>query len=264
MESSSLSTICSYFVYSGAGNRFILSESCPTIGEIIALCRKTHTDGFLFIQPSSIADIRLIIFNDDGSRPAMCGNGLRCAIAHVAQVSSNDPILVETDSGLYSGRFYSWDRVIVDMTLPDFGLCKCILSEKIPGFSDSVVKVNTGVPHIVVFVDDISKINVDVYGKQFRYHPDFSPDGTNVNFVEIKSKRELYIRTYERGLERESAACGTGATAAAIAMAQQCNWNNVDITAITIENVRIKISMHNGGVYLEAPVQLERTFFFIP
>ncbi|SYX08717.1 Diaminopimelate epimerase,diaminopimelate epimerase,Diaminopimelate epimerase,diaminopimelate epimerase,Diaminopimelate epimerase [Chlamydia poikilotherma] len=257
MVSFSHSTIYKPYLYSGAGNRFILSETCPEIATISVLCKEEQVDGFLLVLPSSLADAKLIIFNDDGSRPKMCGNGLRCVIAHLSSVLSKEEISVETDSGIYFGKFYSWDRVVVDMTLPDWKYRCHRLSYTMSQIPKEIFSVNTGVPHLVVFFDDVSSVPVDLWGSFLRYHEDFLPEGTNVNFIEAMSSEEFRIRTYERGLERESLACGTGVIAAALVASRRYSLSNTQIRMWTWSNILIKISLDCDRVYLEGPVNKE-------
>ncbi|WP_041468008.1 bifunctional diaminopimelate epimerase/glutamate racemase [Chlamydia felis] len=254
MASFSRSTICKRYFFSGAGNRFILSEACPDITMIPNLCREHQVDGFLHVLPSSIADAKLIIFNDDGSRPNMCGNGLRCVIAYLSSVLEKEEISVETDSGVYSGKFYSWDRVVVDMTLPNWKYRSHQLTHTLSDLPKEVFSIDTGVPHVIVFVEDLSSVPVNLWGSFLRYHEDFAPQGTNVNFVQAQDFREIHMRTYERGLERESLACGTGATAAALVLAKRYGLSNTKIHIWTWNRILIKISLDSDRVYLEGPV----------
>ncbi|MFJ1509125.1 bifunctional diaminopimelate epimerase/glutamate racemase [Chlamydia crocodili] len=257
MASFSRSAIYKPYLYSGAGNRFILSETCPEIATISVLCKEEQVDGFLLILPSSVADAKLIIFNDDGSRPKMCGNGLRCAIAHLSSVLRKEEISVETDSGIYFGKFYSWDRVVVDMTLPDWKYHCHSLSYTISQIPKKIFSINTGVPHLVVFVDNVSCVPIDLWGSFLRYHEDFLPQGTNVNFVEGINSKEFRIRTYERGLERECLACGTGVTAAALVASRRYNLSNTQMRIRTWSDILIKIFLDGDRVYLEGPVNKE-------
>ncbi|WP_348663764.1 bifunctional diaminopimelate epimerase/glutamate racemase [Chlamydia vaughanii] len=258
MASCSHSTISNYHLYSGAGNRFILSEaSCPDHQTLLTLCNKHQVDGLLLVLPSSIADARFIIFNNDGSRASMCGNGLRCVIAHVASALEKEEVSIETDSGVYQGVFCSWDCVIVNMTLPHWNFHTHRLSHALPGLPQDVFSIDTGVPHLVVFVSDLSITPVDFWGRFLRYHKDFSPQGTNVNFAKILNSNELQIRTYERGLERESAACGTGATAVALVSANYYSWQDTKITIRTWNNILLGISLIGDQVFLEGPVNKE-------
>lgn len=261
MASCSLLTTCKKFIYSGAGNRFILStEGSPDSNSICSLCREHQVDGMLCISPSSFVDARLVIFNADGSRPSMCGNGLRCAMAHVSTLVSKESISIETDSGVYSGIVYSFQRVLMDMTRAQWHYRCCQLSHTITGLPKTVFYIHTGVPHLVVFVDDVLQIPVYEWGKFLRYHEDFSPEGTNVNFVQLLSNQELLMRTYERGLERESAACGTGATAVALISSEYYGWQREEVILRTKDSAILKVFFRKGRVYLEGSVVKEGEF----
>ncbi|ANH78314.1 bifunctional diaminopimelate epimerase/glutamate racemase [Candidatus Chlamydia sanziniae] len=254
MGFSSLLTICKYSLYSGAGNRFLLSEELPSIQTICSLCEKTKTDGFLFLSPSLCADARLTIFNSDGSRPAMCGNGLRCVIAHLAQRFGRNDISVDTDCGVYSGYFYSWERVLVDMSLPEWHVSTYQL--KLANFSHlyEVFFVHTGVPHAVLFFPELTTLDILSLGRFLRHHPQFAPQGVNVNFVEVLGIGKLRLRTYERGLEKESPACGTGAVAATLAVLKCYEWQEERVELFTWHNISMAVNLQQGRVYLEGPV----------
>ncbi|KZN28352.1 diaminopimelate epimerase [Chlamydia pecorum] len=247
---------CRYPIYSGAGNRFFLNTSSPFSPALIRLlCTQAHVDGFLYLEPSQIADAKLTIFNADGSRPTMCGNGLRCAIAYLAQKLEKPQITVATDQGVYSGVYFSWERVLVDMTLPEwnFSSHEIVLS----GLGKvQVFFIHTGVPHLVVFCSEIASIDVAVLGRELRYHPTFAPEGANVNFVEIFSEQQLRIRTYERGLERESAACGTGCIAA-VKTALFCGFVKQGEVIVHVSQESMKVFIEGERIYLEGPVTIE-------
>lgn len=210
----------------GAGNDFILIDQCNAPVEIdwvrIAskLCDRRQgigADGLLLLLPSKIADYRMWIFNADGSQPAMCGNGIRC-VAHY--LFKRNPTLsevsIETPSSVLRCKKLQ-DEVVVSMGSP------AILHWPIEVEGEQIYVVNMGVPHAVVFVDDLETIDVEKQGRQLRSHPHFAPQGTNVNFVCLDAKGKLAMRTYERGVEAETLSCGTGATAAAfVAMRLHC------------------------------------------
>ncbi len=256
MVFSSPSTISNFRLYSGAGNSFVLGETSLSPEEICVLCAETRTDGYLLIQPSSLADAKMVIFNSDGSRPSMCGNGLRCAIAHVAEAQRKQHISMETDSGVYQGIFYSWDRIVVDMTLDDWQLSLFQLDHGLAFLPRSVGFAHTGVPHLVLFVPDVSSVDVSACGRLLRFHQHFSPDGVNVNFAEVLSPGRLLVRTYERGLERESLACGTGATAVALIAAQVYQWEASAIDICTWGKERLRVSWSAGRTFLEGSVKI--------
>ncbi len=167
-------------------------------------------DGLLVIEPSRKADFRMRIFNADGSEAEMCGNGARCA----ALWRNLERVKFETKAGLIESNLKKSGAVSIKVTDP-FGL-KLDLPLKVLGRRLKVNFVNTGVPHAVIFVEGLEKIDVGNIGRAVRFHHKFSPAGANANFVEVLNKDFIKIRTYERGVEAETLACGTGVVASAI------------------------------------------------
>lgn len=185
------------------------------------LC-KFHTgigaDGILLLESSSIADFKMRIFNPDGSEPEMCGNGARC-IGHYAWKNkiTAKKFTMETLAGILKGEILPLDNVKIFLSTPkniELGI-----REKIDGKVLEIHSINTGVPHAIIYVKDIDDVNVDDIGRKVRYLKRFSPKGTNVNFVQVKNLSNILVRTYERGVEQETLACGTGVTASAITSA---------------------------------------------
>jgi diaminopimelate epimerase len=176
-------------------------------------------DGLLLIGKSRKADIRMRIFNADGSEAEMCGNGARCAALFA---SRSKKISIETMAGIINAEV-GRDTVKINLTGPK-GL-KLGIPIKVNGRLLRVNFINTGVPHAIIFVSGIEGIDVDNLGREVRYYHSFAPRGTNVNFVEALDKDTVRIRTYERGVEGETLACGTGSTASALIFALK---NNID------------------------------------
>ena len=180
-------------------------------------------DGMLVLEKSKIADFRMRIFNADGSVAEMCGNGLRCAVLYTgmhgrtsaqAHKRTSKRVMVETAAGIYEGEMSAKDMVRIKMKEPmDLRLNFPI---NVNGRGIKANFINTGVPHTVVFVEGLDKIDVDSIGSEIRHHDEFKPKGSNVNFVETIDDSNIKIRTYERGVEGETLACGTGAVASAI------------------------------------------------
>lgn len=209
---------------SGTGNDFILidhrrpflrSEEMPSFAR--ALCQRGFSvgaDGLILIEESQAADFRWQFLNADGSWAEMCGNGARCA-ARYAHVKGMAPARMrfETLAGLIEAEVVA-EQVKLRMT-PPTGLR---LGEKITvnGQEQMVCSLNTGVPHAVLFVEEIKEAPVAELGRSIRFHQHFQPAGTNVNFVGSLAGNALAVRTYERGVEGETMACGTGAVASAI------------------------------------------------
>ncbi|MBQ8498671.1 bifunctional diaminopimelate epimerase/glutamate racemase [Chlamydia sp.] len=257
MGFSSLLTTCKYLLYSGAGNSFILGESRPSLQDILFLCQEEMVDGFLCVEPSTIADAKLTIFNSDGSVASMCGNGLRCAMAHVAQCFGLEDISIETDRGIYQGKFFSMKQVLVDMTLPDWKQAECKLTHVLPGMPETVFFIDTGVPHVVVFVPDVNKVPVQEWGSFLRYHEDFAPEGVNVDFIQRKQDDLLLVYTYERGCERETLSCGTGMLASALVVADTFSLEkDFSLSVCSRSRNVVKIFSSGGKVFLEGPVCL--------
>jgi diaminopimelate epimerase len=171
-------------------------------------------DGLLVIEDSRNGDFRMRIFNPDGSEVDMCGNGSRCAALYAVEngIASKD-VRIETRAGMIDAEVIGL-RVKVKLTDPkNIKLNKNI---KLGKKGRKVHYVNTGVPHAVTFFDNLKNIDVTGMGSALRYHKSFKPKGTNADFVKIRGLKEIEVRTYERGVEAETEACGTGAAASAV------------------------------------------------
>ncbi len=212
----------------GAGNDFILIDNRDqsihlTREQVVRLCdrqRGVGADGVFLLVPSRTgqADWAWEFYNSDGSTADMCGNGARCFARFVQRlVEGNGELTFETGAGLITATF-DGNHVTVDLTDPQ----EHRLNEELVLASTgrtTVHSVNTGVPHAVVFVEDADRVMVQSLGREIRYHRHFAPDGANVNFAQLKGDNAIRVRTYERGVEGETLACGTGVTAAALTAA---------------------------------------------
>ncbi len=213
-----------YILMSGSGNTFTVSDNRDGhINDIIAYAKlnalKNKTDGSLFIEPSVKADFRMRIINADGSEPEMCGNGSRCAalFAYDRQIVESRQMEFETLAGIINGEVKEGSLVNVRLTDP-FGFrtgIKIVVSH----YDGELSFINTGVPHAILYTDDIEKIDVAAIGREIRNSDFFKPAGTNVNFVKVTGENSIRVRTYERGVEGETLACGTGSTASALVTA---------------------------------------------
>lgn len=208
----------------GAGNDFVVcdnrSKALDFSREIVArLCdrhRGIGADGLLAVEPpESGGDFRMRYYNSDGGEAEMCGNGARCFARYAARLLPQTPAAIsfETQAGLIRATFQG-SLVTVNMSDPVDFRPPAIL--EVHGEPCSVHFLNTGVPHAVVFVDNAEAVNVRASGAALRFHPAFAPKGANANFAEVLSPGSLLIRTYERGVEDETLACGTGVCAAAL------------------------------------------------
>jgi diaminopimelate epimerase len=184
---------------------------------IVKICRRHHSvgaDGLILIENSKKHDFRWRFFNADSSEAEMCGNGGRCAarFAYIKGVAK-EKMSFETLAGVIKAEV-DGKNVKLQLTSPaDLKLDYPVALEDKEIFLSSV---NTGVPHAVLLADDVDHMPVEELGRLVRYHKAFGEKGTNVDFVQIVDKKKVKIRTYERGVEGETYACGTGAVATGV------------------------------------------------
>ncbi|MGM0498290.1 MAG: diaminopimelate epimerase [Bacteroidota bacterium] len=203
-----------FYKYHGAGNDFILIDNRenvigPNPRLVEQLCNRRFgigADGLMLLENSEKADFSMRYFNSDGYEASMCGNGGRCIASFVWEkgLISKETEFVASD-GLHKAKIL--DKGIVALKMNDV--------ENVRKIGEHYF-LDTGSPHYVLFVDDINKSRVQEEGKRIRYDASVSKYGTNVDFVQIVDEDEITIRTYERGVENETLACGTGAVASAI------------------------------------------------
>ncbi len=210
----------------GAGNDFVMLDnrqgtlalSCEQIARLCDRNRGVGADGVLFVEPAvGSADFRMRYHNADGGEAEMCGNGARCFARFSRQFLESDSIRFETPVGEIQAQLQGGD-VRLQMSNPHSWQEPRPLD--LVGHLREVHFVNTGVPHAVIFVDHLDEVDVMAEGAATRYHPVFAPNGTNANFVQVLAPGHLAIRTYERGVEGETLACGTGVVASALAHAK--------------------------------------------
>ena len=255
---------------SGAGNDFILIDHRVPFLESVdamqafarAVCERRFSagaDGLILIENAAGADFGWQFINADGSIAEMCGNGARCA-ARFAHARGIAPATMrfQTLAGLIEAEVVG-AGVRLKMTPP--GNARLDLTLDIEGQAQVVHHLNTGVPHAVLFVTDNATAPVLEWGRLVRYHPQFQPAGTNVNFVEHLGGDRLLVRTYERGVEGETMACGTGAVAAAV-LAGMKGMVRPPVTVVTSGREELAIHFSLAGQAVEA-VQLEGPASFI-
>jgi diaminopimelate epimerase len=209
---------------SAGGNDFIIIDNRQNILEsqrakeyAQKVCRRKLSigaDGLILIENSKKADFKWRFFNADGSEAEMCGNGGRC-VARLAYIKGIAPhtLTFETLAGIIKAEVMG-DRVKLKLPLP-YNLT-CDLKIDLDGKCNIVDTITVGVPHVVMCVEDLGNCQVVKLGKMIRFSEYFKPAGTNVNFISIKNESTIAIRTYERGVEDETLACGTGAVASAL------------------------------------------------
>src|SRR5436190_5008848 len=216
----------------GAGNDFVLLDNRAqkiklTRDRIVRLCdrhRGVGADGILILVPSRTgkADWAWDFYNSDGSIGEMCGNGARCFARFVQKtVGLNGGFKFETETNIITARLKN-EHVTVNLTKPH-GL-KLGERVKLPTGETTIHSLDTGVPHAVLYVPDADQAMVQSLGPQIRRHPHFGPRGTNVNFVQVLGPSHIRVRTFERGVEGETLACGTGVSASAMISARVHNF----------------------------------------
>jgi len=216
----------SFAKMAGTGNDFIvLDNRAPVLPDAEALaefarrrCRRrvdVGADGVLAIEPSAVAHFRMRIFNADGTEAEMCGNGARCA-ARFAFMRGFAPAAMsfETLAGIVQAQV-TGDQVTIGMG--EVSPVAEPVTLQAAGGRWTVHSVEAGVPHAVIFVEELEGAPVEEVGRAVRRHEHFAPRGTNVDFVQISGDDRIRVRTYERGVEAETMACGTGAIASAVA-----------------------------------------------
>ena len=214
----------SFTKMSGAGNDFILIDgddhpelllSEKTIQKLCDRHNGIGADGVILISSSKQYDFVMSYYNADGSTGSLCGNGARCAIRFALDTKriKDKSTRFLSNNSEYSGEILENGTIRFNLN-PPFDLRKNI-QLRITGQDITAHFINTGSPHVVITMEDLDNIPVEVIGKEIRYFTEFAPDGANVNFVQIVNE-EIHIRTYERGVESETLACGTGSVAAAI------------------------------------------------
>ncbi len=205
----------------GAGNDFILvddrKQTFPErdsafIERISRRCTGVGCEGVILIQPSDTDDFRMRFFNPDGSEAEMCGNGARCAARLAADIGiAPARMSIATPAGRLHAKSKDSGRVKIWMTEPS----NWRLRQRLTVNGEEMVchHVNTGVPHAVVCVDDLAAVDVEGIGRAIRRHEAFAWAGANANFFHPTGESALAVRTYERGVEAETMACGTGIVA---------------------------------------------------
>jgi len=218
--------ILNFTKMNGAGNDFVLVDNrsgalaldATTIARLCDRHRGIGADGLLAVEPvepGANADCRMRYYNADGGEAEMCGNGARCFARFVNRLHGFglSSVRFDTLAGVIGAEFQG-EQVRLRMSEPhSLALDDTLL---VRGRPLSVHSLNTGVPHAVVFVEDLETVDVRGEGSALRHHERFAPKGTNANFVQVTAPGKITIRTYERGVEDETLACGTGTVACAI------------------------------------------------
>ncbi|MBW1748099.1 MAG: diaminopimelate epimerase [Deltaproteobacteria bacterium] len=237
-----------FYKMSGSGNDFIIVDNRDRIVDetdllnfIVKVCRRKMSvgaDGFILVENTEGADFKWRFFNSDGSVAEMCGNGARC-VARFAYLNgiAGSEMSFETGAGIVEAQV-AGESVKIKMTDPSD--LKTDYTLELKDRSISVSSINTGVPHVVMVTDTLDDVEVVKMGREIRFHDMFAPAGTNVNFICPIKDDTIGVRTYERGVEDETLACGTGSVAGALIMARKMKID-APIHVLTRSGVNLKI-----------------------
>lgn len=218
-----------FFKYQGTGNDFVIVDNrdlhFPKETEIIKrLCDRRFGiggDGLILLENEEQADFKMVYYNADGRESTMCGNGGRCivAFAHFLDLFEEKTTFLAVD-GMHEAEIHN-------------GLIKLRMIDvpKIMTEGDSFV-LNTGSPHFVAFQNNLDNFDVYTHGNKIRNSATYRQEGINVNFVEQTAPGEIFVRTYERGVEDETYSCGTGATAAALVLLKNSSLDEVTVKVL--------------------------------
>jgi diaminopimelate epimerase len=246
-----------FYKMSGSGNDFVVVDARnePTgdldgperIRSICARGTGIGADGIVFLQPSTVAALRLVYLNADGSRAELCGNATLCTARLVVELGAGDPagFMIETDAGVLHARILAnglpeFDLDVVSTVQPDAAGIAPAVGERRIGFALA------GVPHLAVLRDEVDSADVVGRGRHLRHHPGAGRTGANVNFVARTSSDDWSIRSYERGVEGETLACGTGAVATAILLS---TWGlaGPDVRLVTRSQKKLCVRLIKSG-----------------
>jgi diaminopimelate epimerase len=248
-----------FWKMNGAGNDFVCLDNRAkklrlTRRQIAKLCCRQFgvgADGLLVLEPGSkLTDFRMRYYNADGGEAEMCGNGARCFARFAQKITGlrKKQIRFDTGAGPVGAEFFG-NQVRVELTAPH----SLKLNQKIETSQGplTVNSINTGVPHAVLFVDDLEQTDVRRLGAELRHHREFQPQGTNVNFVRVLGPGKLRVRTYERGVEDETLACGTGVTASAL-IASAVHGFQAPVAVTVRSGATLKVLFKINGASFEA------------
>lgn len=257
----------SFYKMQGSGNDFIIidnrdraiaPDAMPAWAK--ALCPRAFrigADGIIFLEMdnSGQAATKWHFFNADGSRAEMCGNGSRCAtlLAHHLGMAGAEHVML-TDAGPIQARVFA-DAGEVEVQLTPVRDQALNLDLDVDGTPVVAHFANTGVPHAVIITDDVKAIDIREMGAKVRYHQHFVPAGTNANFIQIIDRTHILLRTYERGVENETYACGTGA-AASVSVAHALDLVDPRAQVTTSGGEILEISVRGTDIFLRGQAQI--------
>ncbi|MCI5983286.1 MAG: diaminopimelate epimerase [Marinilabiliaceae bacterium] len=242
-----------FFKYQGAGNDFVMIDNITSgthtlsHDQISRLCDRRFgigADGLIELRPATEPDdaalaFVMVYYNSDGGRATFCGNGARCACAFARQlglVEVDKEFVFRADDGLHTAVCHSDAKALVDISMRNVDEVACE--------PNGAYVLDTGVPHYVEFVTSVDDVDIMARAPKIRYAERYAPAGVNVNFVSKTSANSISIRTYERGVEGETLACGTGITASAIAAALSQSVRGKGVCEVQAQGGQLMVSFN--------------------
>lgn len=245
----------SFYKMAGGGNDFVvIDHRTPHVADAPELARRACTravsigaDGLILVENSERASFRMRYYNSDGSLGEFCANGTRCAarFAFLNDIASRQ-MTIETDAGIVGAEVGENGTVTLSLPAPS-----SFRRERPVTFGDDVIhgsSILVGVPHYVVFADDdLWSREIHSLGRAIRTHPELQPEGANVNFVVVRDRHAIDVRTYERGVENETLSCGSGVVASSVVTAL-CGKTQSPISILTRSGISLEVSfvIHDG------------------
>ena len=255
-----------YEKYSGAGNDFLMVNNLKNgLSDLTALTKELVAgeekkfDGVIYLEDSGFADFKMNYYNRDGTGNALCGNGLRCTARYIQDnsLSNKDIMTIEAVGKIFQVEFLSDGNISVSFPSPKEMRFGFPLKVHFSGWWQDIIVsyVDLGSKHCVIFLDDIKGevpqlegIDINEWGRNIRMHPDFMPEGVNANFAEIRGD-EIYLRSFEKGVEGETLACGTGALSTGLAAYALKNINPPFIIHTKSGDIlKVNFEVHNTQI----------------
>lgn len=241
-----------FYKYQGTGNDFVMIDNrdldFPKDKDLIEkLCDRRFGiggDGLILLENDENADFKMVYYNSDGNESTMCGNGGRCIVAFANFLDIFEmKTTFEAIDGLHEAEIHNGT---VKLKMIDVDSIKNIGGD---------FELNTGSPHYVTFVEKLKDYKVYENGNKIRNSASYSTEGINVNFVEEVGENEIFIRTYERGVEDETFSCGTGVTAAALVYFKDKNETSVNVKVLggKLKVYADKVGENYTNIWLEGP-----------
>ncbi len=254
-----------FYKIQATGNDFIVTDynnippAIIDLDNIKKLCNRNFgigADGFIAIEKVEGFAFRFHYYNSDGSRGEMCANGCRAAICFAydkSWIKQNLEFKFVADDGVHCGIFYSKEKIKLNLLIIREIEKIDISVYNLPSWIKQGYFLNSGVPHLVLICkEDLIEKPIDEYGTMLRFHKNFAPKGTNVNFMLINSDNSVFVRTFERGVEKETLSCGTGISASAL-VAKKVKKKPWDKIKVLTKGGELDVISRNGTTHILGP-----------